>query len=143
MCFLIPMNPIYLYQKEKANFMPSQLYHDLQATFIDALFCCAKAKVFFPSKPLYLVLNGTDPLERFFGNARLSNRGNNTDALGLINIARSLSACDDLLINKHPEWSTKSRSQRRIALDYSNPNNWDAENLKMENVNVRSCWLNG
>ena len=58
----------YLYKENKTSIMPAQLYHDLQATFLDALFCCAKMKEHCPSEPLYLVLAGTDPEERWFGN---------------------------------------------------------------------------
>ena len=51
----------------------------------------------------------------FFGDARLSTQGNNTDTMGLMNSARAMRACDDLLIKKDPDWSKKSRTQRRIA----------------------------
>ena len=38
---------VYLYHSN-THVIPNQLYHDLQATFSDALFCCAKAKIYFP-----------------------------------------------------------------------------------------------
>ena len=65
----------YLFQNQSTSIMPSQLYHDLQASFQDALFCCAKAKEYTPDQPLYLMLDGTDLLERFFGDMSLNFKG--------------------------------------------------------------------
>ena len=98
---------LYLYQHNRTKLMPSQLYHDIQATFLDALFCCANGKVYFPTIPLYLVINGTDPLDRLFGNIRMANNCNNMDTMGLVNTAQAMAACDNLVVNKHPEWSKK------------------------------------
>ena len=83
--------------------MPAQLYHDLQATFLDALFCCAKNKQYCPSEPIYLVLSGTDPEERWFGNVQL-----HCTAFDMVNTARSTSATDTILSVDHPEWTTGS-----------------------------------
>ena len=115
----------YLYTENRTSIMPAQLYHDLQATFLDALFCCAKSKQYCPSEPIYLVLSGTDPEERWFGNVRLTFRGSNCTALDMVNTARSTSATDKILSVDHPEWTTGSRVQRRLQLDYSNPAAWE------------------
>ena len=56
----------------------------------------------FPDRYLYLVLN--DPAEQYFGNTRLQYRSNNMDYLDFINCVKGISACDDILMNKHPEW---------------------------------------
>ena len=135
----------HLYQKHKTSLMPAQLYHDLQATFIDALFCAAKAKEYCPSEPLYYVQSGTDPLERWFGNVRLTFRGSNYTALDMVNTARSTAAADKILSVKHPEWNSSSRVQRRLQLDYSNPSVWNDEKLKLENVSIKikACWKSG
>ena len=53
----------YLYGQHKTSLMPSQLYHDIQMSFIDAVFCCAKAKEYCPNEPFYLLLDGTDLAE--------------------------------------------------------------------------------
>lgn len=111
----------YLYTEYKTEIMPSQLYHDLQTSFQDALFCCAKSKEYCPLEPLFLLLDGTDLVERFFGNVRLRFKGGNYSALEMINAARSMTECTKILMVKHPEWATKTRFQRRLALDYSNP----------------------
>ena len=112
--------------------MPAQLYNDLQCTFNDALLCAAKLQIYFAGKPLYLVRNGTDPLERYFGPGRMHNHSNVMDALGLINISRSMVECNQILVEQHPNWSNKSRFHRRIALDYSKPRDWTSEHLILD-----------
>ena len=72
---------------------------------LDALFCAAKAKVFFPDQPLYLVTNGTDPLERIFGNIRCMHKNNNVDSLELIQCSSAMAHTDKLLLIDHQEWS--------------------------------------
>lgn len=133
----------HLYQKHKTSLMPSQLYHDLQATFIDFLFCCAKSKELCPSEPFYSVQNGSDSAERWFGNVRLVYKGSNFTALDMVNAARSTSAADMILTVKHPEWNSSSRVQRRLNLDYSNPSIWQADKLTLEDVNIKACWKSG
>ena len=133
----------YIYRAYSTKVLPNQLYHDLQSTFIDALFCFAKAKLFFPDKPLYLVLNGTDPLERIFGVLRMKVKNASMDYLTLVHCIGSMLRCDEILIMKHPDWSTKSRTSRRLCLDYSNPRMWDAEKLKLADADISSLWESG
>ena len=133
----------HLYGQHKSSLMPSQLYHDIQASFIDAVFCCAKAKEYCPNEPLYLLLDGTDLAERLFGNIRLHFKGSNYNNLEMINCARSMATCDQMLMVNHPDWVKKSRVQSRLALDYSNPSSWEREKLILEAVNIRATWRSG
>ena len=110
----------YLYHCNK-NVLPNQLYHDLQSTFLDALFCCAKSKVFFPDKPLYLVLNGTDPLEPIFGILRMKNKNASMGYRMMTHCISSMTKCDELLTMAHPDWSKRLRLSGRLCLDYSSP----------------------
>lgn len=48
------------------NFIPNQLYHDIQSTFEDSFYCAAKWKVHCPDLPLYLMLLSNDVLETFW-----------------------------------------------------------------------------
>ena len=132
----------YLY-RESSNIIPNQLYHDLQSTFIDALFCCAKAHVYFPGKPLFLVLNGTDPLERIFGVLRMKNKNNSMDYLMLLHCINSMVRCDELLTMKQTDWSKKGRSSQRLCLDYLSPKDWDADKLKLRGVDIKAWWQAG
>ena len=120
------------------------MYHDLQSTFIDALFfCCGKAKIYFPDKPLFLVLNGTDPLERIFGVARMKNKNASMDYLTLVQCFASMIKCDEIMTVKHPEWSKKPRSSCRLCLDYSNPKQWNENSLKLKDIDIRALWESG
>ena len=133
----------YLYGQHKTSLMPSQLYHDIQMSFIDAVFCCAKAKEYCPNEPFYLLLDGTDLAERLFGNIRLHFKGSNYNNLEMINCARSMATCDKMLMVNHPDWVIKSRVQSRLALDYSNPSSWNRDRLLLETVNIRATWKSG
>ena len=133
----------HLYRENKTSLMPSQLYHDLQATYHDCLFVCAKSKEYCPFEPCFLVESGTDPEERWFGNVRISFKGGNYSALDMVNSARATAAIDTLLSVDHPDWTQKSRTQRRLYLDYSNPAVWAEEKLTLADVNIRAVWRNG
>ena len=123
-----------------SSVMPNQLYHDVQSTLIDAVFCAAKASVYFPTEPLYLVQDGSDPLERTFGHGRMVLANQSDDSLSLINSFSTIELCDKILTNGHQEWSRKSRVSSRIALDYSSPASWDAEKLKIGDEDVALHW---
>ena len=131
---------LFYLRSKHTSMIPNQLYHDLQSTFIDALFCCAKAKVYLPNEPLFLVLSGTDPLERIFGVLRMKNRNASMDYLMLLHCINSMVKCDEILTMSHPDWSKKGRSSRRLCLDYSSPRDWDEEQLKLCDVDIRALW---
>ena len=86
---------LYLHHHYKSKVLSNQL-HDIQATFQDAIFCCAKAKEYFPDEPLYLVKNGMDPEESFFGVVRAKYKNANLDSLEFIHGASAISQIDDI-----------------------------------------------
>ena len=127
---------LYLHHHYKSKVLSNQLVHDIQATFQDAIFCCAKAKEYLPDEPLYLVKNGTDPEESFFGVVRAKYKNANLDSLEFIHGASAISQIDDMIMNKHPEWAKKSSLSKRLCLDYSSVDIWDKEKLKLNNVDI-------
>ena len=127
-----------------ANVIPNQLFHDLQATFQDAIFCCSKLKLLCPSLPLYLVRNGTDPLERYFGNVRIVNHNNSIDYLEFLNSSSAVKGIDFMINDKHVTWGRgKGKVSSRLCLDFSNIRQWDAEKLKLQDVDVASNYEAG
>ena len=60
--------------------IPTQLYHDIQCTLIDTVYCVAKLQISSPEASFYTALNGTDPEERWFGNVRMAMKHKNLDA---------------------------------------------------------------
>ena len=118
--------------------IPNQLYHDIQCTFIDTVFCVAKKQIHSPESPFYSFLNGTDPGERYFGNTRIAFGHKNLDSYELQNSASSISNCDAIMI-KHPAWIKKSRVSRRLVLDHSNTSDWKGD-LIVGHVDIPVAW---
>ena len=54
--------------REEMRSIPNQLYHDIQCTFIDTIYCIAKLQGSSPESSFYTDINGTDPAQCFFGN---------------------------------------------------------------------------
>ena len=130
----------HLFQMPKIT-IPSQLYHDIQCTFIDSVVCIAKLHIKCPDSQVYLVLNGTDTVERFFGDRRSMYKHNTFDALDLLYCANAISRCDNILI-RHSEWVRKGRTSRRLALDYSNIKDLTGD-LVVGKVNIVKDWKIG
>ena len=128
----------YLYRKSGTKLIPAQLYHDIQVTFIDAIFCCTKMQIYCPSKPLFLVQNGTDILEQFFVNVILHMK----TELDALECATAMAACDEIMAN-HADWQKGSRTMQHICLHYSNPKEWNVEELCLAGVDIVSEWKIG
>ena len=127
-------------QRTLDKFLPNQLYHDLQSTFEDAFYSAVKWKIGHPNEPLYLMLLGNDSIERAFGNMRLKYRHSGIDNLELINASRSIELATNIL-TKNCNWSSGKRSvMRRLCLDYSNPQDRNADSLLLKDVNIVSAW---
>ena len=130
-----------LYRKY-LSVIPNVLYHDLQGTFQNIFFCAAKYKIHHPHFPLFLMLLGTDVLERFFGNMRLKLKSG-FDNLDLIFCSRAMEEVDRILEN-HPTWvSSTGKVMRRLALDYSKTSNWDVTKLCLDGVDIKAAWESG
>ena len=127
--------------REASFKIPNQLYHDIQCTFNDTVYCISKLQINAPDSSFYTSLDGTDPEERFFGNARMAFGHKNLDAYELSNSASSIAMCDDIL-QKHPEWVKKGRVSRRLVLDHSNCKDWTGD-LIVSHVNLSVAWKVG
>ena len=130
-----------LYRCENTTIVSSQLYHDLQSTFIDTACCVAKTQIRCPEQPMYTIRNGTDPAERYFGDARLLYKHNQLDALEVVYCSNAISKCSDIL-TRHPEWAKKGRASRRLALDYSNIHDWTGD-MVAGHVDIEKEWKLG
>ena len=129
----------YLYTEHTTNLMSAQLYHDLQTSFKDALFTCARAKVNCPDQPLYFVLDGTDPEERFFGNVRLK-----YNTLEIVNAAWSMMICDEIMTVDHPEWERVEYSRGWVSTSqtqlHGKVTNW-LKYKTIKDLKERICFL--
>ena len=131
-----------LYRKLNGKVIPTQLYHDLMCTFENCFYAAAKFQVHHPDLPLWLMLLGTDVLERLFGNMRQKNKSG-FDALDMIYMSRSM-AMVSAILDSHPDWVTSgSKLMTRLCLDYSKPSNWDITKLTLQDVDIPALWERG
>ena len=121
--------------------IPNQLYHDIQCTMEDIVYTVAKLQIHAPLVQYYTALIGTDPEERFFGNARLAYGHKNLDSFELVSSASSIKMCDEIL-QKHPQWVKKGRMARRLVLDHSNTGDWTGD-LVVSHVDLKAAWTLG
>ncbi|EJD33442.1 hypothetical protein AURDEDRAFT_41577, partial [Auricularia subglabra TFB-10046 SS5] len=135
--------------------IPSQLYIDIQIMIKNIYFCVVKTKVDNPSGPFWLLLLGTDRLEKDFGITR-SIVGNDSNA-DLYQLSTRLLAIVllALILSEHLEWD---RGPRRLHLpanvladplaeldnriDHINPAAWTGD-LRVADVVLCTCWNKG
>ncbi|KAI0337896.1 hypothetical protein BDW22DRAFT_1487987 [Trametopsis cervina] len=93
-----------LYSQFKGGFIPVQLYFDIMTMVKAAYFSVAKTQVANPHSKFWLILLGTDSLEKLFGIVRtMIGNDTNADQLQLASRLGSASLCSQLL-QLHPEW---------------------------------------
>ncbi|KAF8600334.1 hypothetical protein BDV93DRAFT_404414, partial [Ceratobasidium sp. AG-I] len=142
-----------LYSANRGDFMPTQLYYDIQTYVKCAYFCVAKIKNDDPAGQFFLSQMGTDRLESGFGHVRTMVGGDsNADQLQLMSRLGALAECS-ALFDDHPEWDTTSRRLKygglRSALsdtsrrvDHLGPVSWSGDTY-VSNVNLKTCWQQG
>ncbi|KZP10387.1 hypothetical protein FIBSPDRAFT_700742, partial [Athelia psychrophila] len=142
-----------IYRSDKGDSMPSQTYYDLMTAIKNAFFCVAKTQVDNPDGDFWLILIGTDALERLFGKIRtMIGNDSNVDQLQLANRAESAAMCTSILA-EHPEWE---KAPRRLTLkawreqagdlsarvDHINPASWGGD-ARVRGVVLLTCWEEG
>jgi hypothetical protein len=102
-----------IYSVEKRNFVPSQLYFDVQMWIKNAFFCVAKTKLDDIGGEFWLILLGTDALEHLFGIVRtMISTDTNADLLQLGNHLEAAATCCCILA-EHPDWV---QGPRRLSI---------------------------
>ncbi|KAG6894559.1 hypothetical protein C0992_005594 [Termitomyces sp. T32_za158] len=142
-----------LYNRDKGNFIPVQLYFDVMSMIKNVYFCVAKAQIDNPQSCFYIILLGTDGLEKVFGIVRtMISNDSHVDQLQLTNRIDGAVQCAKIL-QEHPEWGGESRRLRATPLpntssdvtssyDHINPASMTGD-LKVENIILQSCWQRG
>lgn len=145
---------LYLYSDNAARtkFMPIQSYVDIMIMVKNVYFCVAKTKVDNPGGKFYLVLLGSDRLEKHFGFVRTS-KGNdsNVDLIQLGNRSSGLTEVA-VILAMHPEWDRGTQrlwspvisetGEVMTKVDHISPASWRG-NLKVLRVNLQTCWILG
>ncbi|KAF7798238.1 hypothetical protein EIP86_009455, partial [Pleurotus ostreatoroseus] len=142
-----------LYLKDRGGFIPAILYLDLMLMIKNAYFCVAKTKRDNPDGSFWVILLGTDSLEKLFGIIRtMVGADSNADLLQLADRANG-AAQVGLILHDHPEWDKGPRRLHMKPLelqgddisskvDHINPASWIGD-VKVKNVNLHTCWLLG
>jgi hypothetical protein len=119
----------------------------------NVFFSVAKTQVDNPEGLFWLILLGTDGLEKVFGKVRTM-VGNDThaDQLQLTNQIDGAVQCVNILEN-HPEWGGQSRrlnlkplpgdvTEISATYDHINPKSWKGD-VHVSNVVLSACWSSG
>ncbi|KAI0355713.1 hypothetical protein OH77DRAFT_1402816, partial [Trametes cingulata] len=134
-----------LFRAHGVNFMPNQLYSDMQMTVKNAFFCVAKQQNLNGSKPFYLFLLGDDRLENLFGRVRM--QGGHNPNCSLKQLVDRLGAAMDLdaIFTRHPHLDSGSRRlkvTRTEHLDHLNPESWRGQAIA-DSVSLEAAWRSG
>ena len=142
-----------LYSHEQGDFIPMQLYFDVMLMVKNAYFCVAKTQQDNPDGQFWIILLGTDGLEKVFGKVcTMIGNDHHVDHLQLTNWIDGTVQCVKIL-EIHPEWGGQSRriTVRSLEeqgnniskkLDHLNPRSWKGD-VYVRNVILRSCWQEG
>jgi hypothetical protein len=142
-----------LYFRDKGNFIPIQLYFDVMAMIKNAYFCVAKTQKDDPDGHFWIILLGTDCLEKVFGTVRtMTGNDTNADQLQLSNRIDGAVQCVRIL-EQHPDWGGESRritvrsleeqgSNISRKMDHINPKSWKGDTC-VRNLILRSSWDEG
>jgi len=142
-----------LYSHNKGNFIPIQLFFDVMSMIKNVYFCVAKTQVDNPDGQFWIILLGTDGLEKTFGTVRtMIGNDSHADQLQLTNRIDGAVQCVKIL-ELHPEWgggsrriTVKSLEQQgnniSQKMDHINPKSWIGD-VFVKNVVLRSSWQEG
>ncbi|KAJ7450568.1 hypothetical protein FB451DRAFT_1527212 [Mycena latifolia] len=135
------------------DFMANQTFVNIMLMIKNTFFCVAKAKIDIPDSEFFLILLGTDRVERLFGLSRTAKGpDSNFDILQFSSRASNLTEVDIILALK-PEWD---RGPRRLKLhavineqgdvsrnaDHVSPASWLGD-VRVANVVLITCWIAG
>lgn len=142
-----------LYHTDRGNFIPVQLYFDVMSMIKNVYYCVAKTQIDNPGGSFWIILLGTDGLEKVFGKVRtMIGNDTNADQLQLTNRIDGAVQCINIL-EEHPEWGGGSRRLHVKPLsadpdsvsskhDHINPKSWRGR-VKVSDVVLVSCWKDG
>ncbi|KDR81053.1 hypothetical protein GALMADRAFT_91766 [Galerina marginata CBS 339.88] len=142
-----------IYHTDKGEFIPVQTCFDVMCMIKNIYFSVAKTQVDDPAGSFWIILLGTDGLEKVFGQVRTM-VGNDThaDQLQLTNRIDGAVQCVKILEN-HPEWGGQSRrltlkplssnpDEISSAYDHISPKSWRGD-VRVQNVVLAGCWSSG
>lgn len=134
-----------LFRENRVNFMPNQLYGDMQTTVKNVLFCIAKQQEMDGTQPVYLFWMGDDRLEVLFGRARM--QGGHNPNFSLKELVERLAAAVDLgaIFSRRPNLDRGARRLKVTCtehMDHLNPESWTGDAIACR-VDLENAWRQG
>lgn len=134
-----------LFRRHGVNFMPNQLYGDMQLTVKNVIMCIAKQKELDHMQLFYTFWTGDDKLEATFGLVRM--QGGHNPNCTLKQLIDHLAASIDLtnVFARHPTWNSGSRRlkiTRTEHADHLNPESWRGM-VAVSSVDLYDAWTAG
>jgi hypothetical protein len=135
-----------IYHSDKGEFIPVQTCFDLMSMIKNVYFCVAKTQLDNPAGEFFIILLGTDGLEKVFGKVRtMIGNDTNADQLQLTNRIDGAVKCVNIL-EEHPEWGGQARrlsvkplpkdaTEISSKYDHINPRSWKGD------VRMLRMWL--
>ncbi|KAF8181257.1 hypothetical protein K438DRAFT_1602018 [Mycena galopus ATCC 62051] len=135
------------------EFIANQTFVNIMVMIKNAFFCVAKAKINIPDSEFFLILLGTDRLEKLFGLICTAvGTDSNFDILQLTGRASNLTEVY-IILGLKPHWD---RGPRRLKLpavinergdvsskaDHISPASWIGD-LHVADVVLQTCWISG
>ena len=142
-----------LYSSNHGDFIPVQLYFDTMTMIKNVYFCVAKVQVDNPDGNFWIILLGTDGLEKVFGKVRtMIGNDSHADLLQLSNRIYGAVLCVQIL-EQHPDWGGQSRRitvksleqqghEISQKMDHLNPKSWRGD-VQVKHVSLCTAWQDG
>ena len=141
------------YEKERGRGMPSQLYFDTMTMIKNAYFCVAKTQLDNPNGQFWIILLGTNALEKLFGRLRtMAGTDHNFDLYEVSSKADSAITCEQIFARRPkldsgskrldlPAWrDTAGNTSKKV--DHINLKLWIG-NVNVSEVDTKTCWTEG
>jgi hypothetical protein len=142
-----------IYHSDKGEFIPVQTCFDLMSIIKNNYFCVPKTQLDNPAGDFFIILLGTDGLEKIFGKVwPMIGNDTNVDQLQLTNRIDGAVKCVNIL-EAHPEWGGQARrlsvkplpkdaTEISSKYDHINPRSWKGV-ANVVNVALDECWSSG
>jgi hypothetical protein len=132
-----------LFLKHDGDFIPHQLYGDLQCMVKNAVSKVAHTRVLNPLLKVFICLLGDDALERLFGRSRMIGGHSPNMAIDELRQRFGSALRIDAIFRRHPEWERKPRRLNMLRsrdVDHLTPGQWEGH-LTAQSCDLHACWL--
>ncbi|KAJ7795088.1 hypothetical protein B0H14DRAFT_2392057, partial [Mycena olivaceomarginata] len=129
-----------LFAKHESDFIPSQLYGDLQCMVKNMIFKVAHTKVLNPKLKVFLCLLGDDVLETLFGRSRMIGGHSPNMAIDELRQRFCSALRVDKIFGKYPHLERRARRLKLVRsrdLDHLSPAHWEGD------LTASSCEMRG